>query len=303
MIEASILIPSKNGGPAFATCLEGIFSQRRLASFEVIVIDSGSTDSTLEIARRYPIRIEQIPPETFHHARTRNYAASLSRGEFLVFLSQDAIPASDGWLAALLESFKDPLVGAVYGRQLPKPGSTIERRDMLDVLYGDKRIVKDLSRRRELGYRCYLLSDVNAAIRKNVWQIARFPDQMKVFEDIGIAKRILDLGWKIVYEPSAVVLHSHNHTAGGLFKRYFDMGVTWKILDIWNEDTREAMYREIGGLLHRKFTRLATGEKRGVISASVGQDLAKSIGLLLGLHEHYLPQVIKRQLSAFGLYD
>src|SRR6266849_30215 len=108
MIETSVLIPTKNGAKDLEACLIAIFSQKGTRPFEVIVIDSGSTDATLEIARRYPVRIEHIPPETFHHARTRNYAAGLAKGEILVFLSQDAIPALDTWLAAFLSSLKEP---------------------------------------------------------------------------------------------------------------------------------------------------------------------------------------------------
>src|SRR5713226_2358757 len=112
MIETSIVIPTKNGAQDIGNCVEAVYSQKGVAPFEVIVIDSGSTDATLEIARRYPVRIEQIPAETFHHARTRNFAASIAKGEFLVFLSQDAIPASDAWLGAMISNFDDRSVGA-----------------------------------------------------------------------------------------------------------------------------------------------------------------------------------------------
>src|SRR5438034_9936777 len=98
MIETSILIPTKNGAQDIDACLEAIFSQKGVGPLEVLVVDSGSTDATTEIARRYPVRLEQIAPETFHHARTRNDAAGHAKGEILVFLSQDGIPPSDWWL-------------------------------------------------------------------------------------------------------------------------------------------------------------------------------------------------------------
>ena len=92
MVKASILVLTKNGMPDVARCLKAVYSQRTTNAKEVIVVDSGSTDETLEIARGFQVRLEQIPPASFHHARTRNFAAGLARGEILVFLSQDAIP-------------------------------------------------------------------------------------------------------------------------------------------------------------------------------------------------------------------
>jgi rhamnosyltransferase len=303
MINATILIPTKNGEQDFGACLEAIYSQKDIGPFEVIIVDSGSTDATLEIARRYPVRIEQIAPETFHHARTRNYAASLANGEFLVFLSQDAIPASDAWLKTLISNFEDQSVGAAYGRQSPKQGSTLERREVLDTVYGGERVVKDPRRGQECGFRYYHFSSVNSAIRNDVWRATRFPDDLKVFEDLGISKRILDAGWKIIYEPRAAVYHSHNHTAAGLFKRYFDGGVIWKRLGLWNSRTRSSMLREAGRLLREKLSRSGGNVASGIGAASIRQDLAKSVGMLLGLHEQYLPLVLKRRLSAHQLFE
>lgn len=303
MIDTSILIPTKDGAKDLGACLEAVYSQKDVGRVEVLVVDSGSTDNTLEIVQRYPVRLERIPPETFHHARTRNYAAGLAKGEFLVFLSQDAIPASETWLSAMISNFGDRSVGAAYGRQLAKPDSTLERREVLGVVYGGERVVKDPHHGQERGFRYYHFSSVNAAIRKEVWRATRFPDDLKVFEDLGISKRILDAGWKIVYEPRATVYHSHNHTTGGLFRRYFDGGVTWKRLGLWDDRTRSSMLREFGRLLLKKLS-LSGGNRAGRIgSASIRQDLAKSTGMFLGLHEKYLPLALKRRLSAHRLFE
>jgi rhamnosyltransferase len=303
MIEISILIPTKNGAEDLDACLAAIYSQEGTRPFEVIVIDSGSTDATLEIARGYPVRIEQIPPEAFHHARTRNYAAGLAGGKFLVFLSQDAIPASETWLNGMISNFVDPAVGAVYGRQLPRHDSTPERQETLEAVYGGERVVKDPSRGQECSFRYYHFSSVNSAIRQEVWQATRFPDDLKVYEDLGIAKRILDAGWKIVYEPRAAVYHSHSHTTCGLFKRYFDGGVIWNRLGLWNSRTRLSMLKEAWRLLRKKLIRSGGNDISGTTSASIRQDLAKSAGMFLGLHERYLPRAFKRRWSAYRLFE
>ena len=302
-IKTSIVIPTKNGAEDIGACLEAVYSQKDVGRFEVLVVDSGSTDKTLEIVRRYPVRLEQIPPEAFHHARTRNYAAGLAKGELLVFLSQDATPASDTWLGTMISNFDDRSVGAAYGRQLPKQGSTPERREVLDAVYGGERVEKDPRRAQECGFRYYHFSSVNSSIRKEVWQATRFPDDLKVFEDLGISKRILDAGWKIVYEPRAIVYHSHNHTTIGLFKRYFDGGVIWRRLGLWNSRTRSSMLKEAGRLLRKKLGRSGGNTAGGTGSASIRQDLARSLGMFLGLHERYLPVALKRRLSAYRLFE
>jgi rhamnosyltransferase len=304
MIELSVLLLTKNGGRDLEHLLPALYGQKGIAPFEVIAIDSGSTDGTLDLLRRFSVRLEQIPSETFHHARTRNFAASLASGGILILLTQDAVPASELWLSTMISNFDDPKVGAVYGRQLPKPGSSLEREDALSTLYDERRIVKDPAHRNGLGYRFYHFSDVNAAIRRSVWEAVRFPEDLRVFEDMGIAKRILDGGWKIVYEPKAPVFHSHSHTTVGLFRRYFDIGYTLKLLNIWDTPgTKKSMLVDVSKLLKNKAKRVGDNGTGRLARKGIRQDVAKSTGLLLGLNHRYLPLGLKRHLSAFRIFE
>lgn len=303
MIEISILVLTKNEARNVGKCLGAIFSQQTSVAFEVILIDSGSVDETLEVARGYPVRIYQIPPETFHHARTRNYAASLAQGEYLVYLAADALPATTDWLQLLISSFSDSSVGAVYGRHLPNPGSTMERKIILGTVYGEERLVKEHSCRRKLGYRYYHFSTVNAALRKSVWQAVPFPEDLKVFEDVGIAKGILDSGWKIIYEPLACVYHSHNHSAKDLFRRYFDSGVVSERLQLVDQDARASLLQEAWRLLRQKWALPSQNGHRGAVWQTMLCDLAKSAGWMLGRKERYLPLRLKKRFSAFGLFE
>lgn len=304
MVNTSILVLTKNEEKNIEACLTAVYSQRGVEPFEVIVVDSGSSDSTLEIAARFPVRIERISAEDFHHSRTRNFAASMAQGDIVVFLVADAIPASTNWLNALLADFADPAVAAIYGRQFPKRDSSLERQDALDTVYGAQKLVKDPSHRNGLGYRFYHFSDVNAAIRRKVWEETRFPEDLKVFEDLGIAKLILDRGWKIVYEPEAAVYHSHNHTTVGLFKRYFDIGYTLKTLEIWDTPgTKKSLVRDAWKLVKGKVRRAGNGTMTRSAGRGISQDIAKSAGLFLGLNQELLPLVIKRRLSAFRVFE
>jgi rhamnosyltransferase len=304
MVDCSISILTKNEALNIGDCLEGVFSQKFEGKFDVLMVDSGSTDATVEIAKRFPIRIEQIRPEEFHHARTRNFAAALTSGTIIVNLSGDAIPASDTWLQELLANFNDASVGAVYGRQFPRPASTEERQDTFDAIYGAERIVKDPAHRNGIGFRFYHFSDVNSALRRNMWESIPYPEDFKTFEDLAIAKRILDAGWKIVYEPKAPVFHSHYYTPKQLLKRYFDIGYTLRQLGIWEESgTRSSLLRGLGQLLSKQIDRRkGSGVGPGLTTAS-SQNLAKSVGLAIGLNERFIPLSLKRNLSSYRVYD
>lgn len=304
MPEISILIPTRNEGRNIAACLDAVFAQQCACEFEVVIADSGSHDDTLAIARQYPVRIHALPRTSFYHyAKKRNQAASLVNSNYLVFLSADAVPASQQWLEDLISSFSDPLVAAAYGRQLAKSRASLERQLTLESVYGEQRMVKSASDRERLGFRYYHFSTVNAALRRSVWRELPFPEDLKIFEDVGIAKRMLDAGWKIVYEPRAAVFHSHNHDAAGLFRRYFDAGVVWRQLGIWNKTTKASLMREGWRLVRSKLKPRAASSQPSDIPPALLRDLAKCSGLLLGLHEHWLPMAIKRRASGFGLFD
>jgi len=303
VMETTIVIPTKNGAKDIGECLEAVYSQKDAGRFEVVVVDSGSTDATVEITRRYPVRLEQIPPETFHHARTRNYAAGLAMGEVLVFLSQDAIPASDRWLAAFTRDLKEPGIGAVYGRQLPKAESGLERRSAFAAMYGEGRIVKMPMDGVGLGHKYYHFSNANSAIRKSVWAVTAFPEDLKVFEDVGIAKRILDSGWSIVYEPEAAVYHSHDFPLNILFRRYFDIGVVYQRLGIWDNRSRASLWRAGWRGFRDKFSLLLKREAPHDAGSSIIKDVGKYAAIQLGRNERILPRAVKKKLSLYGLFD
>jgi len=104
-MQVSIFIPTKNAGPKFQKTLENIFLQL-YKNFEVIILDSGSTDKTLSIIKKFKTHLYKIKPNEFGHGKTRNLALKLARGEYIVYLSQDALPANQFWLSNLIKSLK-----------------------------------------------------------------------------------------------------------------------------------------------------------------------------------------------------
>jgi rhamnosyltransferase len=300
---ASILILTKNEARNISHCLDAVLSQESPSRPEVILIDSGSSDHTVQIAGRYPVQLYRIAAESFHHARTRNLAAELAQGEYLVYLAADALPCSSRWLGALLRNFEDSTVGAVYGRHVPRPDASIERQGVLSTMYSDTRLVKSAACKADLGYRYYHFSTVNCAIRKEVWQQTRFPHDLNVCEDVAIASRIQDAGWKIIYEPEAAVYHTHEFSSLRLFRRYFDLGVVYRRLNIWEHKNKAMLLRDGLRSLREKLN--VSQNHYGIAARSAGafQDAAKYAGLVLGRNERFIPRALKRRLSTFGLFE
>jgi rhamnosyltransferase len=299
MTAVSILIPVKNGGEDLARCLAGINRQDVSEKPEVVVVDSGSTDDSVEVARRAGARVVEIPPQDFDHGGTRNMAASIASGEILVFLSQDAEPIEAGWLAALVSPLAgDEQVAGVYGRQVARAGAVPPERYFLDYLYGPERRSQSLGEGVDLSMETTMFSNANAAMRRACWEQFRFAEDLVMSEDQDWARRVLLAGWTIAYVPDAAVRHSHPYTIGAAFRRFFDSGVSAERSYLAGESApgtlRSNAVRYAAGEL-RWLSR--TGKRRWIPYAGV-YELAKFAGLQLGRKHRWLPRRASRRLSA-----
>ncbi len=213
--DVTIVIPTRNEEANIGKCLEAIFDQDTGCRFEVIVIDSGSTDKTLEIVRRCPgVRLIQIRPEEFGHGKTRNLGADLSDGEFIVFLNADALPVNQNWLTPLLDCLKrDGQVAACFSRHIPRKDCDLYMvRDIQDSMPEQPMV------RARVGSLDFMIfSTVSAAVRKEVWQEYPFNRDILIAEDQDWARQIIERGYKIAYVPDSLVYHSHNYSLGELF--------------------------------------------------------------------------------------
>lgn len=294
-MEVSIIIPSRDEEKNIGKCLSGVYSQDVGFNFEVIVIDSGSRDNTIEIAKQFPIELIHIKPDEFHHGRTRNLGAKLAKGKILVYLNADAYPADQRWLLNLLKPLKDEKVAAVYGRQIPPEGTNPINRFRIERLYGNERLVNNINCIR--NHKCFFFSTVNCAIKKKIWEQFHFPESVPTAEDATFAKSILTAGYTIIYEPLAKVFHAHNYTVKGILKRYFDTGAIWKEFNLLRQD--ELPIEGVKYILAELRFLLEEGLYRWIPYALI-HDMAKAIGLFLGRHKEFLPPSLRRVLSAQG---
>ena len=300
---ASIIIPTKNEALNIGRCLDLVYGQRGAFPFEVVVIDSGSQDRTIDIVQQYPARLLQIAPGDFHHARTRNLGGRASAGKYLVFLSADAIPADQGWLSALLRNFQEPGVAAVYGRQLAKPDAKPERVFFMQHRYGTQRLVKSANGNHAEKYLLYQFSNVNAAIRKDVWEQTPFPEDINAYEDFSFAIQVIKLGHKIVYEPEAAVFHSHNYSLMKSFQQYFDNGVVYQRRHVWDGQPGNRIRSDGLSYLRKEMTYLIERGQGHRVPYVLCYEAARYVGIVLGRHEHLLPRAFKQRASSHRLFS
>jgi rhamnosyltransferase len=226
-MDVSIIILTKNAGEGFATLLQRLSSQKFEGNYEIIVIDSGSTDSTSEIARSYPVKFISIKPEEFHHGSTRNFGAEQATGTVLVYITQDALPLDDDWLHKLTDDFGDAQVAMVVGRQIPWQTTKPPEKFFYSYYFPEHRI-EVVSGASDYYRDNMFISNVDSAIRTDVWKQFRFAEDIVLAEDKEFARRILPAGWKIVYRPDAVVYHAHDFSLRSIFRRSVDAGTALK---------------------------------------------------------------------------
>ena len=221
--KASVVILTKNAGQAFAKVLDAIAAQNADFTYELVIVDSGSTDGTRELLSRYPVRLTEIRPEHFNFGLTRNLAFSLARGEYIVTISQDVTPCQPDWLSRLIAPFShDAKVAAVQGATtLPEHADVFywERSD--EGFYFTREVAKWLAL-----HKCGL-SFVNCAIRRSFWLHHQL-EYTPFSEDKLFQKRIHDAGFEIAVARGALCYHGHQYSLRSLARRLVGEGVGWR---------------------------------------------------------------------------
>jgi rhamnosyltransferase len=295
----SIILLTLNGGARFAETLAAIFNQHGGGTEpEVLVIDSGSRDNTLETARQYPVTVHRIPPNEFGHGRTRNLGARLARGDWLIYLSQDAVPAHHHWLQNLTRHLERPEVAAAFGRQLSPAGLGPIETFFLEQTYPDRAFEHQPAGAGPASIRRIFFSNVNSAIKKSVWERHPFPEVV-MSEDQAFARAALQSGGHIVYDPAAGVFHGHHYTLPQLFRRNFDSGYSLRTItgDRWRDVARMG--------LHYVWTETRYLASRGhwpYIPYAWLYEGVKSAGFALGRMGQRLPAAWRPHLSLHTRY-
>lgn len=225
----TLFLPTWNAGPEFPEILSLMLAQELDRPFEVIAIDSGSSDGTVEHLERAGVRLIRIPNREFNHGLTRNRGIQEARGEIVVLATQDARPADRHWMQRLVDCYADPEVAGAYSRQMPRPDANPFIRDRLSgwaaaALEPRVQAVADRAEFEALAPLDKLarvaFDNVSSSVRRSV--ALEIPFRERQFgEDLDWGHRAVLAGWKLVFEPRSQVIHSHNNSIWYEFKRVY----------------------------------------------------------------------------------
>lgn len=220
--SVSVVIPVLNAAPYLPKLIPALLAQKPEPPGEIILVDSGSKDGTIETAH-IDSRIRVISINTFTHGGARNLGIRESRGDFILLMTQDALPADERWLESLLVPMGDPRVAGAYSRQVARPDASPMEKFFLNFRFPEKAIhIREIEPGTVPTYTEALFSNVSALIRRTAWQAHPFDETLLMCEDLQFARDTLVSGWRIAYAPESVVIHSHHYTTAAYFRRYFD---------------------------------------------------------------------------------
>lgn len=213
MPRVSIIMRSKNSDWVIAQALNSLFSQS-FTDFELLLVDSGSTDQTLNIASHFPARVVRIAARDYFPGQVLNEAISQTTSDIVVFQNSDTVLLTANSLTELLRPFESAAVQAAFGRQLPRPEAhTWVIRDYRTAFPSAGPAPDWMP-----------LSLPFAAMRRSVWQQHPFQTKSWGSEDTEWGYWARRSGHEVRYVPEALVMHSHNYTLRQLYGRRFIEG-------------------------------------------------------------------------------
>lgn len=211
MVRCSVVIRACNEEKHIARLLAGVFKQT-VRDLDVVVVDSGSSDATVAIASRYPVRVLHVPSERFTFGHSLNHGLRNTSGPFAVIASAHVYPIYEDWIERLLVPFSDSNIGLTYGKQ----------RGNEQTRYSEHRVFArwfpDDSAPHQVHPFC---NNANAAIRRSVWDQLPYNETLTGLEDLDWANRAVQHGHAISYVSDAVVAHVHDETPSRIYNRYY----------------------------------------------------------------------------------
>jgi glycosyltransferase involved in cell wall biosynthesis len=218
-VNISVIIRAKNEEVMIGEVLEKLFSQTYKGAVEIVLVDSGSADRTLDIARSFPVRIVTIPPERFTYGYSLNYGVQNSTGEIICCLSAHCVPLNGQWLAELLRPIREGIADATYGRQVPLKGvNPFEEVSLSKHFPGERTTSGRIP-----------FSNANCAFKRKMWEEVKFNETIPSWEDY-LWYLLLKDKYRFRYCPDAAGYHTHPFSLGSTIKRAFNDGRAFRMI-------------------------------------------------------------------------
>jgi len=293
-VKISVIIPTCNAA-CYLNPLLSVLERQTKPIDEIIIIDSESKDDTVEIAKGHKnVRIIEIKQKDFNHGATRHKAFLESDGDIVCFLTQDALPQNEAYIANLTKPFSEnSKIACVYGRQVAREDASITEKLSKEFNYPNESFTRSKTDIEKYGIKTFFTTNVCSAYRRSGYlQVGGFKDVI-VSEDMEITYRFLIEDFDIFYEASAVVLHSHAYTFFTLFKRYFDIAVFLKNHPQCDLGTKSEGVKNIKFALKR----LLKQAKFLTIIYFIAECTVKLAGNIIGKHYNIFPKAIVKKMS------
>lgn len=211
MTLVSIVIRTYNEEKHLSELLDQISKQVTDHTIETVIVDSGSTDRTLAIAKSFNTSIVPIKKSDFTFGRSLNYGCDAAKGEFLVFISGHCVPENDQWIANLVKPFQDPQIAMTYGRQIGTGDTKFSEHQIFSKYYPEYD---------KIPQEGFFSNNANSAIRKNLWSELPFDEELTGLEDMYWSKEMCNRGFMIAYCSKAAVHHIHEESWRQIKIRY-----------------------------------------------------------------------------------
>ena len=212
IVQASIVIRTLNEARHLNDLLQAVATQQTNGlNHEIILVDSGSTDGTLEIAERHGCRIRHITREEFSFGRSLNIGCQAATGDILVITSGHCVPTDDHWLQRLCQPIVDGQTEYTYGRQVGGPESHFSECRIFAKYYPERSCIP------QEGFFC---NNANSALLRSAWAQHRFDEDLTGLEDMELAQRMVRNGERVAYVAEAAVFHYHNESWPHVRRRF-----------------------------------------------------------------------------------
>lgn len=228
MKTVDVIIPAYKPGEEFQKLIKKLMRQTILPQ-NIFILQTMVEGYPLIQSKEEAIHVYPVQKSEFDHGKTRAYGAGLSKADYILFMTDDAMPADPYLIEHLLKGFEKENVGITYGRQLARKDADILEQLARIHNYPEESQLKTRADLERLGIKTYFCSDVCAMYDRKLYEeLGGFVYPTIFNEDMIMASKVIQAGYGVYYAADAKVIHSHSYTCRQQFERNFDLGVSQK---------------------------------------------------------------------------